>query len=293
MAKREVAYTQVPVINKTEGLFARDPNDSRIVLQELSPEIKELRQKEPHVFTVKKDGTCAIIVVMGKNIWVMRRQDIKVGARNYDMVMKSGQNEVIAGVNCFVTKMNRGSDKVPKIVPLYIFQLDETGKPEPEFGHIIGFTPLLHDFGDDKYAITTIKGVNGNADMQVYTTLFDGSLDVHVDWVPVAELMGSKLLMTVEIMGSKISNKYGFTSDQHIISPHGSIVFPLDNQPPVEYNELKAWFENDDKNRWANVEGFVIHFPKSNRRIKVHRGHVGLEHTWRSKKESGIKFVLH
>lgn len=292
MAKQDDTCFQVPVINKTEGLFGRDPNNTKVVLKEHSTEIKELFESEPHVFTAKTDGTCAMVCKIGSSYMLMRRQDIKVNGRNYDMVMASGHIETIAGNKCFVTKMDRGSHKDQKIVLLYIFQLDGNDKPEPEFGHIIGFTPLLHNFGDDKYAITAIKGTNGDTDMHLFTTVFDGTLDVAVKWIHVDDLMQSKLLMTVEIMGSKISNKYGFANDQHFINPHGSIIFSQDKTPPIDFDKLRVWLENDNSNRWANVEGYVVHFPKSNRRVKVHRGHLGLEQTWRAKKESGIKFIF-
>ena len=306
-------FVQVPVINKTGSLFRRDPVNPKVVVHEANQEIVDLMQKEPYIFTVKTDGTCGMIVSTETGRFtLMRRQDVKVTNRNYQMVMDNGTLQTVAGVNCFVTKMVRGTQKSSIEVPLYIFQLGPDMKPEPENDtHIIGFTPLLENFGDDKYAITAIKkqdvvSINGAPGMMLYTTIFDGSLDIRVEPIPVEEIMGDKLLMTVEIMGSKISNKYGFTNDTHFINPHGSIYYPTaapedgstgkseqsDLAPPLDYAGLKEWFENDHNNRWANVEGFVIHFPLSAKRFKIHRGHVGLEHTWVSKKSSGINFII-
>jgi len=97
--------------------------------------------------------------------------------------------------------------------------------------------------------------------------------------------------MTVEIMGSKISNKYGFKDDKHFINPHGSIIYPKNQIPKFSYESLREWFTKDSENRWANVEGIVIHFPEIGTRLKFHRGHVDMQSTWDTKKESGVKFV--
>ena len=289
-------FSQVPVINKTKSLFKRDINNPKKILDELDDEMKELMAEKKYIFTVKTDGTCGLIIsVEPERFTLMRRQDIKINSRNYKMVMENGCIKEVAGEKCFFTKMVRGSGKNEIICPLYIFQLGHDLCPELENDtHIIGFTPLLKNFGDDKYAITAIEGDNGEKGMKIYTTLFNGSLDIPVKLCAVEEIMCNSLLKTVEIMGSKISNKYGFTSDRHIINPHGSIIYPNEiNKMPLNYESIRNWFENDKNNRWADVEGFVIHFPEINKRFKVHRGHVGLEHKWQTKKESGIKFKMH
>ena len=286
-------FTQVAVINKTESLFVRNSENPLQVTDTLAEDFVKLCTKEPMIVTAKTDGTCAIICRDNdNNCFLMRRQDIKIGNRNYDMVMNNGVYTTYSGIPCFVTKMVRGSGKSEITVPLYIFQLTEDHKPEIEHTHVIGFTPLLHNFGEDKYAITAIEGTNGTPNMKLFTTVFNGSLDIPVRTISATELLLEKKIMTVEIMGSKVSNKYGFINDKHFINPHGSIVYSEEVCPTLNYDSLCSWFKNDSNNRWANVEGLVIHFPTCNRRFKLHRGHVGLEQTWRTKKESGIKFIM-
>lgn len=104
--------------------------------------------------------------------------------------------------------------------------------------------------------------------------------------------MRDKQIKTVEIMCKKISDKYGYQTDECFVNPHGSIVIPQNLIPPFNYDTIKTWFENDMYNDWANQEGFVIHFPNQNQRFKLHRGHVGMEKTWQIKKECGIKFIF-
>jgi hypothetical protein len=281
-----------PVINKTECIFKRDPSDPRKIMPEILPEIEDLLKNEPYIATVKTDGTCGMVCQTTNGLFqLLRRQDIRIGSRNYNYVMENLTLTTIAGLPCAISKLVRGNNKTSPTVPIYIFQLDTTGKPELENNHLIGFTPLLHDFGEDKHAVTTIDGKNGTADMKLYTTAFLGSLDIPVRAIPVAELMVNQTIMTVEIMGPKISNKYGFIGNQHFINPHGSIIFQANVMPTITYDSIKSWFENDAENRWANVEGIVFHFPSINKRYKIHRGHVGLESTWRNKKQSGIRFI--
>ena len=287
-------FVQVPVINKTEALFERNPAKPTEVFKTITKEVSDLVATQPYVATIKTDGTCGLLCKENNEYYLMRRQDIKLRSRNYELVMSSGKIITFANRTCFSTVMFRGSGKMERTVPLYIFQLNTDNSPEIENEHIIGFTPLLHDFGEDKHTISAIDGSNGSANLRVHTTVFEGNLDIPVRLVAAADLLGgSRSIMTVEIMGSKICNRYGFKSDRHFINPHGSIVYPSDiGVNFFDYDSVSAWFAGDANNRWANVEGFVIHFPCCNRRFKLHRGHLGMENTWRAKKESGIKFIL-
>jgi hypothetical protein len=104
--------------------------------------------------------------------------------------------------------------------------------------------------------------------------------------------MHNKQICTVEIMCKKISDKYNYQTDTCFVNPHGSFIIPRELVPELNYNTIRKWFKEDDRNEWANQEGFVIHFPKENMRFKLHRGHVGMEKTWQIKKECGIKFVF-
>lgn len=281
-----------PVINKTDSFFGRDPDDMSKVSREIPEETMVMLQNEPYVITVKTDGSCGIIFEIENGRYLlMRRQDTKVNSRNHEIVMKNGKKCQINGIDCyFVDAFVRGSGKGTRTSPLYIFNIDQEGNPIEEHTHIIGFTPVLQNYGEDKYMASAIDGTNGEVGMKLWTTVFEGTLDIPIRCIPVTELMEGKKMMTVEIMGNKVSNRYGYTNDRHFINPHGSIVYPKDLAPKLDFDFIKAWFM-DSSNRWADVEGFVIHFPSSNKRLKLHRGHVGLEKTWQNKKESGIRFM--
>ena len=319
-------FIQVPVINKTASLFIRDEENPTMVTSKLSKDFTQCLDAynagmEQMIVTVKTDGTCGMVCKVQSQpnqsqdlsladrdenncYYLMRRQDIKIKSRNYQSVMNNGICSIFCGMPCYITKIIRGSGKLERLEPFYIFQLTPDSKPDIDNGHVIGFTPLLHDFPDDKHAISAIDGFNGTTNVRFFTTTFNGSLNVGIRSVSAAELMDGLKIMTVEIMGSKISNKYGFTNNKHFINPHGSIVYPMDLPycqdapcgqalyPKFDYDAIKEWFESEALNPWANVEGFVIHFLKSNKRFKVHRGHVGLEKTWVSRKTSGINFLF-
>ncbi|AYV85631.1 MAG: hypothetical protein Satyrvirus27_8 [Satyrvirus sp.] len=303
MNQPTTSFVQVPVINKTDSIFKRKEDQPDQVVDQISDQVSELLAKEKPIVTVKVDGTCGIICkTEGSDFFVMRRQDIKVcdkdgtSSKKYKSVMSSTLKTVFAGQECMLSAIDRQNGKTTKSCPLYIFQLDKEGYPEIENGHIIGFTPVDRELADDKYLMTAFQ------DSGILTSVFDGNLDVVVKPVPISDLMGQRNIMTVEFMGSKIAQRYGFQpNDPHFICPHGQIVFPPDQVPPFQsYHELKAWFENENNNRWADVEGIVVHFPSNNIRFKVHRGHLGLNtrwgqkqkslHSWDDKKKSGIVF---
>jgi hypothetical protein len=275
------------VLGKTEGLYPRGERGA--VVRELSPETKALLSDgTPYSITVKTDGTCGLLCLDGTSYYLMRRQDLRVGTANHKLVMETGALQTFAGRKCFIAPLLRGKVKTT----VYIFNLDADDKPEPEFDHLIGFTPLLHDFGDDKHVLTSINGTNGTPDMKVYSTCPSESLQIPVRIVSCRDLLGGETLRTVEIMGSKVSNKYGFTTDQHFINPHGSIVFPTDQEPPLDdFKRLEEWFANGT-NPWSDVEGFVVHFPTVDRRLKFHQGYVGREKIWQSRKTSGMSFIF-
>jgi hypothetical protein len=286
----------VPVVNKTNAIFTRSETDHTQVLDELKPELKQLLDAgEEYTVTEKTDGTCGMVLRMpnGKPM-VLRRQDIKKTNRNYVNVKTNGEIQTIGSKPCWVTTIVRGEGKSAKTVNFYIFQLSSDLVPEEEADHLVGFTPLDHTISEDKHAITCIctDGLNGESGMKILVTEFTGSLDIPVKKINAEEFMAGSDLITVEIMGSKISKRYDYGSDLHFLNPHGSIVIPPELHPPfTNLSELKKWFESDSVNPWANTEGVVIHFPKSGLRFKVHRGHCGLEKTWQSKTESGIRFI--
>lgn len=281
----------VPVINKTEALFARDPNDKTKIINVLPEEVKKHLENEKYIVTAKTDGTCGLICWSDEGgILVMKRQDIKPNSRNFKNISK-GKNIIFSGRQCFFTEITRGTGKNEFNAPFYIFQLDENGMPLPENSHIVGFTPIHQTCGEDQHIKSALVGTNGSPDLMVQTTVFNGSLDIPIQVVSAKELMADKSIMTVEIMGPSLCKRYGFKKPDHFINPHGSIIYPQEHLPPLDYDGIKEWFANDKNNRWADVEGFVIHFPDLNKRYKLHRGHFHMEKTWEGKTESGIHFI--
>jgi hypothetical protein len=285
--------TNILVLNKTESVFNRITNSSEVE-PEINPKLQELLDSKTEcIFTQKTDGTCGLIMKIDDKYIFMRRQDIKNKNTNYEFVMnpKNGFIKMIGEKKCYVTSIVRGSGKYKKTVPFYIFQISDDGKPELEFNHLVGFTPVQHNFPDDKYVITAIDGLNGSDNMYLYATDFKNSLNINIIKISIKEFMGDLDIITVEIMGKKISNKYGFIDDRHFVNRHGSIIFPSYLIPPITYEGIKKWFESEKDNRWANTEGIVIHFTTCNMKFKIHRGHVKMEESWKIKNKSGIEFI--
>jgi hypothetical protein len=288
----------VEVLNKTQAVFVRDNLDHKSLTNKLNPKLKELLDANSvyHV-TLKTDGSCGAIIKIDNKYVLCKRQDINNKSRNFEQVTNPANGKLceIAGLPCYLTSIIRGTGPHEREEPLYIFQLTKDGIPELESNHLIGFTPVLNNFPDDKYMVTAIDSniLDSNCNnWNIRTTWFDGSLNIHVIKIPISQFMRDKQIKTVEIMCKKISDKYSYQTDECFVNPHGSIVIPQNLIPEFNYNFIKTWFENDTFNDWANQEGFVIHFPYQNMRFKLHRGHVGMEESWQIKKECGIKFIF-
>ena len=289
------------VFGKTSGLFKRDENGK--VLNEVS-DFVTLDFMTNGTFTMKTDGTCGMLFENDDKYYLCRRQDIKEKSRNFDTVMTNGHTTEIAGKQCFVSKMLRGSGKTERTVDVYIFMVNSDagsesyGRPELEGNHMIGFTPILHDFSDDRHVLSAICGQNGSNDLSLFTTepnytIVDNKIKISVGLKSAADILDSKKMITVEIMGNKISDKYNYKSEQHFVNPHGSIIIPSDFSPSSEQltsiEKLHDWFTNKS-NPFADSEGFVIHHDNS--RVKCHRGYVGLEHTWTKTKSCSTEFFF-
>lgn len=284
--------TTVPVINKTLGLFQRDQKTNKIV-ETLDNATLELLASKNKIVTVKTDGTCGLLCKMEKDgsavYCLMRRQDIKTGSKNFEHIQKNLNLTQVASRSCVKTTMIRGGGKNALESDLFIFQLDSENKPEVEVNHLIGFTPLTKLCGDDRHVLSSIVGENMTPNLKIWCTRETSCFDVNVELLDADKILNGKNLITVEIMGSTVSNKYGFKDRQHFINPHGSIICLNDSLPPLDnYVSLQNWFLSET--RLSDVEGYVVHFPDLNRRLKVHRGHVDLGKTWRDKKSSGLVF---
>lgn len=308
---RQLKYTeiimdtfQVPVIDKTEAIFTRNPHNVSEVLHKLNPKLEVAIKENANnmIVSVKTDGTCGMIVKLADNkYWLLVRRDIKKTSHNYGSLLEFGKlYSNIAGKKCFVSQIFRSGIQNKSInCPIYFFDIDESGNPSiDEGGHLVGFTPIIC-IPEDKWLYTVIVGSNGSDEMLLYTTVGQGivnssttKLDIEVKLVPIDKIMNGQLLMTVELMGSKIANRYGFTSNQHFINPHGSIVIPTEFHPKFDFDSFVDYFTHDKRTVWANNEGIVVHFISSKQRFKLHVGHVGLEKTWKNKKESGINFIF-
>lgn len=281
------------VFGKTSGLFKRDSTGA--VLNELT----DLATDEfltNGTITMKTDGTCGMLFTHDNKYYLCRRQDIRQNSRNFDSVMKLGQTVTIADKPCFKSVMTRGSGKTERKVDVYIFMLDSDGKPELEGNHMIGFTPILEDFGEDRHIMSAISGTNCTDNLSIYTTCSDytianNKICIKVQQMPAQDILGSQSMKTVEIMGRKVSDKYNYQSDKHFVNPHGSIIIPPEFAPTVSQlksvEDLTMWF-NDKTNAFADSEGFVIHY--QNQRIKCHRGYVGSEQYWTKTKSCGTEF---
>lgn len=282
-------FVQVPVINKTGSLFVR--NSENKITSEFDPDFIELSKIEEPIVTIKTDGTCALLVKLDDSYYLMRRQDIKTTGRNYTDAMNS-ELKYNNDIPYRHATMTRGAGSNAKQVPLHIYQLDADLQPEPEANHLIGFTPISKEIPEDKHIMSAIIGTNGTPDLIIRTTVFDGTPDLIVKAIPASELLAGRQLMTVEIMGPKVVNKYGFTGTTQFINPHGSIILPSSEVPELTYDSIKTWITNESKNRWADVEGLVFHFPKAQRRFKFHCGHLDMGKQWNAKKASGMVFHM-
>lgn len=274
-----------PVIGKTESLFIRDAFDKPII----RPEFEALNGQEWSA-SVKKDGSCGAIFHFNGAWNLYRRQDIDRKSRNYEHVgdRSNGQLLVVGGQPCWVTTMLRGTGKNQKYVHVFIFDL-ENGELPVNPRHYVGFVPI--DPIEDKWVLSAVEeNQEDSTNPYVWVSQpVDGSLDVPVVRRTIRDVMGGQELMTVELMCRKFADHYGYQDDRCFVSPHGAETIPLSVLPALSYDALKAWFEGDAENRWANQEGFVILFV-TGQRFKVHRGYVDMEPTWKAKKECGLVF---
>ena len=283
------------VVDKTDALFIRDSYDHTKLTNKLNPDFQKLIDSGSKTVTsVKTDGTCGALIIIDDETKLYRRQEIKHKSPNFEHVLTTGKLTEIVGLPCWVADMERDCGHGRKVnAPLYIFQLTD-GRPKRT--SMVGFTPVSSEVPEDKYVITALETDPVTHVKYIYTTQsISGSLDIPIIKIPVNDLTQGRQMMTVEIMGRKISNKYGFDEsfgDKCFVNPHGSIIIPDEELPELTYDANKSWFSNDQTNRWANQEGFVIHFPTENERFKLHRGHVDMLKSWEKKKSCGITFLF-
>lgn len=280
----------IPVFGKTESLFKRDEADHTKVNPTMNPVFQEIIDKGiPWVASVKKDGSCGAVFSVNGQWGLYRRQDITKKSRNYTHVAQpeNGHRDVVAGHPCWVSTMVRGTGKHEKRVDVYFFELNEEGLPSVEANSMIGFT--LIDPMEDKYVMSAVEMNPEDAlNPFIYTSRFEGSLDVPVIKTTMKELVGEHGLITVELMCRKFADHNGLGDDRCFVSPHGEEIIPVDVMPPLTYDGLLEWFRSE--NRWADQEGIVFLVPSQGVRFKLHRGHFNMEDTWRAKKVSGLRF---
>jgi hypothetical protein len=283
------------VLDKIDTLFIRDSYDHTKLKNKLNPNFQKLIDSgSKKITSVKTDGTCGALINIDGEIKLYRRQEIKQKSPNFKYALTTGKLTEIVGLPCLASYIKRDCGYGKKITtPLYIFQLKDGCLKKTS---LIGFTPVSSEVPEDKYVITAIETDPNTNVKYIYTTQsVSGSLDIPIIKKPVNDLIRGKQMMTVEIIGRKISNKYGFDEsfgDKCFVNPHGSIIIPDEELPELTYDANKSWFTNDQTNRWANQEGFVIHFPTENVRFKLHRGHVDMLKSWEQKKSCGIKFLF-
>lgn len=272
-----------PIIGKIGSIYP-GIHDKINPSRALSEEFVQLKETDKPIISIKFDGTCAIIIKFDESYLLCRRQDIKIDTPNYSLIKKLGHSYIIGSTPIFESEIKRGG-KNGINVPIYFFNLDLEQMPIEEGIHVIGFTPLRHNYSDDKHACTAIIGTNHTPHFNVWTstTLLNKS-QIQVQQVHVAELMANKDILTVELMGPKISSRYGFKDNRHFIMPHG--LFQLDQLISFEYDLIKELIES------TNIEGLVLYFPTTNKLFKVNRGHLHSEDIWQKQIECGHEFVF-
>lgn len=276
-----------PVVGKTVSLFQRDSSNHNIVTEQLNLDYQRLIETEAPLVTIKTDGTCSAVWNHQGRIFIGRRMDVKEGTENRTRIL-NGSLQTVAGKPCWVAMIVKEIRKRKVEIPIYIFCLDDQQKPlEEENGHMVGFVLIDPEDPGDKYVKSCFEGSNGDVADQVnlFVTNFTDGVEIPIVKVKGSDFLPENTLRTCELMGRKIADRYGYTDDRCFLNPHGSIVL----SKPLEFtlSGLREAFNSDDP--WCDVEGFVLHF--SNQRFKVHRGHVGMERTWKEKKRSGFTFV--
>ena len=265
----------IPVFGKTEGLFMRDPNGDRVMNPSFDP-------NEPWTASVKKDGSCGLLMGINGSWGIYRRQEIDHKSRNYSRV-QTGQRGIINGYPCWFTTMIRGSGKHEKEVPLYVFELDAYGLPAGK--QIIGFTPI--DAIEDKWVMSATEANPEEPSNPFVWTTESTHLDLRVVKRTIRDTIQqhtTRDVLTVELMCRKFADHYGYQNDRCYVSPHGAEQIPKEELPSLTNQCIKAWFQIDSP--WANQEGFVI--LQSGKRFKVHRGMMDMEDSWRVKKACGL-----
>lgn len=280
------------VLGKIDSIIIRDPaNKDR---QIINPAFQSLVDEgAAWSASVKKDGSCGVLLHVHGKWGLYRRQDIKRDSRNYAHVgnRENGELRTVSGRPCWVSTMLRGSGRNEKYVHVFIFDLTETGELPVDPLHYVGFVAV--DPMEDKWVMSAVED-NPEDQSNPYVWVsqsVDGSLDVPVVRKTIQEVVKDRSLLTVELMCRKFADHYGYVDDRCFISPHGAEIIPYLSLPlSFALDHVKAWFENDAENRWANQEGLVVFFPFSGKRFKLHRGHADMEQTWLDKKSAGIVF---
>ena len=150
----------VQVLNKTQAVFVRDNFDHTNLSDKLNPKLKEyLDANLKYNITVKTDGSCGLIIKIKEKYVLCKRQDINKKSRNYERVINPSHGKLakVANLPCYITSIIRATGPHERVEPLFIFQLTSDGIPELESNHLIGFTPVLSNFPDDKYMVTAIE----------------------------------------------------------------------------------------------------------------------------------------
>lgn len=281
----ELPAHQPPIICKIRSIYPSIHNKDT-PNNDLSEEFVELLKKETPETTIKFDGTCSICIRESNDSYLLcRRQDIKTNTSNHSAIKKSGESVLIGSTPAFKSTIKRGGQKGPDC-EIYFFNLDKDGMPLEEGIHVIGFTPLKHGFGEDTHVINSIVGTNGT-DFKVWVAigfLPNSKNQIQVQLTKISETMLDRDIVTFELMGTKVSNRYGYTTNQHFIMPHG--LLPVDQLTNFNHENIKERIMSDD------IEGFVLHFPIANKLFKINQGHIHSEADWQKKTKCGHEFVF-
>lgn len=325
MGHAQSTYNQPPTVGKTPAIFVRSKEKPGLVSKELNPDLKE----SDVIFYIKVDGTGAILIITSKGeCFLLKRCDIKsdntpssnkwkgkkgntepsIKTLNHNRLKNlkpidnpADLNLVVPGFRCRVETIIRlkGTEKIE--VPIYLFELDEKGLPIEDHNHYVGFTPVDVNFPDDKHLAKAIVTKNGSPDLVLRVGVFDGSPIVKVMNISAKELLGGNFIMSFEIMGKALNNRYDYVNPDGTISvlcfcvPHNSLVI---KGPSLDFKSVEEFFYTGpitattaDSEKLRCIEGLIV-VDANGKKFKIHWGHLGKEELWKQRTSSGLKFVI-
>ena len=230
------------------------------------------------IVSEKIDGTCSYIADFQDEPWLWARHDKKPTKaadkkfKKFQTVHRAWQvcHEPNIPEPCFNWNILSDFKETPtNWIPASGVEICD-GNPIPdEHGHIPGWVPVDTTSKQHVWHLSSVDLSKGIGLFLMPITDNENMLQLTI--LELKSLVGS----TVELIGTNVNgNPYKLGNKEHpvhLLVRHGSI--PFLNQPPLIYDELKSWFENDPE---GSVEGIVWHC-QNGKLFKLHRHHMGLK----------------